>query len=241
MTARSYDRNVYDLRPITIETDVNKYAEGSALISFGDTKVLCLCSVEERVPGFKKDSGEGWVTAEYSMLPRATSSRNSRESMKGRPGGRTLEIQRLIGRSIRSVVDFKVIDGLTFTIDCDVLQADGGTRTASITGGYVAMALACQELVKRGVLDKTPLMDTVAAVSLGVVEGELLVDLDYAEDSNADVDLNLVMTGSGNIVEVQGTAEKVAFSRGRLMEMVDHGNDAITRLMEFQKRAIYEQ
>jgi ribonuclease PH len=235
---RSYNRELNQSRPCKIETGFNKYAEGSALIEMGETRVMCLCSVEEKVPHFKVDSGEGWVDAEYAMLPRATSSRNTREAVKGQQQGRTVEIGRLIGRALRAVVDFKALDGYTLTVDCDVLQADGGTRTASITGAYVALAMACKGLVDDGRIERNPLSDYVAAISLGVINGDVHVDLDYSEDYGAEVDLNLIMTGDGNLVEIQGTAEKVAFPQSTLLEMLDAGGDAIAELVEIQKKAL---
>jgi ribonuclease PH len=226
------------LRPVQIETHVNIYAEGSALISMGNTRILCTCSAESRVPPFLRDSGEGWVTAEYSMLPRSTHTRSARESHRGKLGGRTMEIQRLIGRSLRSIVDRKILDGYTLTVDCDVLQADGGTRTAAITGGFVALNLACKTLMQQGKIKDYPIKDAIAAVSLGVVDGGIWLDLDYERDSKADVDLNLVMTGTGKLVEIQGTAEGSPFSREHLLSMLEMGEKGIRELCSYQERAV---
>jgi ribonuclease PH len=222
------------LRPVTITTNVNKYAEGSALISMGDTRVLCTASVEERVPPFLRDTGTGWVTAEYSMLPRATATRSVREAARGRLGGRTQEIQRLIGRSLRSVVELPRLGERTIYLDCDVLQADGGTRTAAITGAYVALYLAIQQLLR----DQVPLKDFVAAVSVGMIDGTPYLDLDYHEDSSSEVDMNIVMTGSGQLVEVQGTAEGEPFSQDHLLQMLTLARQGIARLVEFQQAAL---
>ena len=201
---------------LKISKNFLKYPDGSVLVEMGETKVICSVSIEEKVPPFLKNSGKGWLTAEYSMLPRATASRNMRESVTGRVGGRTHEIQRLIGRALRAVVNLNVIGERTIWVDCDVIQADGGTRTASITGSFVALVEALWSLKKRGVIEKIPLRDSVAAVSAGIVNGTVLLDLAYVEDSNADVDINFVMTGKGALIEVQGTAEKQPFSKGVL-------------------------
>ncbi|ETW97582.1 MAG: ribonuclease PH [Candidatus Entotheonella factor] len=224
-----------ELRPVTITPNVNKHAEGSALIKMGDTHVLCTASVEESVPPFMRDSGEGWVTAEYSMLPRATSTRSRREASQGRLGGRTLEIQRLIGRSLRAVTDLPNLGERTIWLDCDVLQADGGTRCASITGAYVALHLALQHLVQQGLLSAIPLKDAVAAVSVGILGEAPQLDLNYAEDSTSDVDMNIVMTGNGNLVEVQGTAEGEPFSQEQLLQLLDLGRLGINQLFEAQR------
>ncbi|MCJ8347557.1 ribonuclease PH [bacterium] len=231
-------RKLNEIREVSIEVDVNKHAEGSCLIKMGDTHVLCTCTVETRVPRFKVDSGEGWVTAEYSMLPRATHFRNQRESQRGKQSGRTLEIQRLIGRSLRSIIDLSAIDGYSFTIDCDVIQADGGTRTASITGGFVALSIAIQKLLKDKSLANNPILKNVAAISLGLMGEDIQVDLDYELDSNADVDLNLVMTSDLNIVEIQGTAEKTPFTAVQLSSFVSLGSEAISKLLAIQDQAI---
>ena len=223
------------LRPVSIEIGAQKYAEGSALISMGDTRVLCAVSVEDRVPPFLRDTNRGWVTAEYSMLPRSTHTRTRRETT---PRGRTQEIQRLIGRSLRAAVDMDALGKRTLTVDCDVLQADGGTRTAAITGAYVALSQALTTLRERGALKTLPLKLGVAAVSVGIVDGEVLLDLCYEEDSRASVDFNIVMTDAGEFVEVQGTAEDGAFSRAQMDEMLTMAESGIRQLMEAQRRAI---
>jgi len=226
------------MRPVTIETGYLQTAEGSALISVGNTRVLCAASVEDGVPQFLRGTGKGWVTAEYAMLPRATLKRTPREVSKGRPSGRTHEIQRLIGRSLRAVVDLDALGERSVFVDCDVLQADGGTRTASITGAYVALAAALVQLIKFGALKKSPLLDAVAATSVGIVGGEPLLDLDYEEDSRADVDMNIVMTGSGKFVEVQATAEHRPFDDAQLSGLIDFGRGGILQLIDRQKQAI---
>ena len=227
-----------ELRPVRIQRGVLRYAEGSALIEMGHTRVLCAASVEDGVPAFLKGSGRGWVTAEYGMLPRATETRTPREASRGRQGGRTLEIQRLIGRSLRAVTDLDSMGERTVWVDCDVLQADGGTRTASITGAYVALADALQTLVERNVVSRIPLTDAVAAVSVGVVGGRPLLDLDYREDSSADLDMNVVMTGRGELVEVQATGEERPFPRDRLLELLDLAWKGIERLLALQREAL---
>ncbi len=227
-----------ELRPVRIQRGVLRYAEGSALIEMGHTRVLCATSVEEGVPAFLKGTGRGWVTAEYGMLPRATETRTPREASRGRQGGRTLEIQRLIGRSLRAVTDLDSMGERTVWVDCDVLQADGGTRTASITGAYVALADALQTLVERNVVSRIPLTDAVAAVSVGVVGGRPLLDLDYREDSSADLDMNVVMTGRGELVEVQATGEERPFSRDKLTELLDLAWRGIERLLALQREAL---
>ncbi len=226
------------MRPVTIETGYLKTAEGSALISVGNTRVLCAASIEDGVPQFLRGTGKGWVTAEYSMLPRATLKRTPREVSKGRPSGRTHEIQRLIGRSLRAVVDLAALGERSVVVDCDVLQADGGTRTASITGAYVALSAALAQLVKFGALKKSPLLDAVAATSVGIVAGEPLLDLDYEEDSRADVDMNIVMTGAGRFVEVQATAEHRPFDDAQLSGLIDFARGGIRQLIDRQKQAI---
>jgi ribonuclease PH len=233
---RSDKRQSADLRPVEIVTGYLITAEGSALIKVGNTHVLCAASVEETVPPFLRNSGKGWVTAEYSMLPRATSKRTQREVAKGRQSGRTHEIQRLIGRSMRAVVDTTAMGERTVIIDCDVLQADGGTRTASITGAYVAMALAFRQLVEYGQLKKMPIRDYVAATSVGIVRGVPLLDLCYEEDSQADVDMNVVMTGRGKFVEVQATAEHEAFDDAQMSDLIALARSGIARLVEIQKQ-----
>ena len=235
---RSHKRGLFELRPVILNAGVNRHAEGSCQVEFGDTKVICTCSVEEKVPPHVMGTGAGWVTAEYGMLPRATHGRTAREAAKGKQGGRTLEIQRLIGRSLRACVDLKGLGIRTLTFDCDVIQADGGTRTASITGAYVAMVLALKKLQQRGQLSKLPKLTPVAAVSVGVVNGEVAVDLDYAEDSAAEVDLNVVALEGARLVEVQGTAEHGHFDRPKLDAMLDAGLAAINQLLEKQKQVL---
>lgn len=235
---RPSGRQPDELRTIDIQRNFTRYAEGSVLISCGDTRVLCNASVEERVPPWLRGKGRGWVTAEYGMLPRATGSRNMREATRGKQGGRTLEIQRLIGRSLRAVIDLEAIGERTVTLDCDVLQADGGTRTASITGAYVALADAIQTLLKSRRIKKNPMHGQIAAVSVGVVGTEAVLDLDYAEDSTADTDLNVVMNDGGGFIEVQGTAEGHAFHRDELDRMLDLARDGIEKLMAAQNAAL---
>jgi ribonuclease PH len=230
---RSDGRQALDLRRVKIVRNYLKYAEGSVLVEFGDTKVICAASVEEKVPLFLKGMGEGWVTAEYSLLPRSTQVRNVREVAKGKPSGRTHEIQRLIGRALRSVTNLKALGERTVTIDCDVVQADGGTRTASITGAYVALVDAVSTFYAAD--NPFPVTDFLAAVSVGVVDGEVLLDLCYEEDSRAYVDLNLVMTGEGHFVEVQGTGEKAPFSKDQLRQMLAAGEQGVRELIDYQK------
>lgn len=232
-TLRHDGRHPDQLRQLKIERGFTRYAEGSVLISFGETRVLCNASVEEKVPPFMRGEGRGWVTAEYSMLPRATQTRSAREAARGKLGGRTMEIQRLIGRALRAVVDFELLGERTVLIDCDVLQADGGTRTAAITGAWIALADAVDKLLEQGLIKKSPLKDSVAAVSSGVVNGQPVLDLDYIEDSAAEVDMNFVMSGDGRFVEVQGTAEKEPFSADELdalRELASHGCRELTQL-----------
>lgn len=224
-----------ELRPLSVELDVAPHAEGSCLISMGSTRVLCVASIEETVPGWRRGSGSGWATAEYAMLPRATHTRSPRE--RNGPGGRTQEIQRLIGRSLRACIDLTALGERTIRIDCDVLQADGGTRTASITGGSIALHLACAWLVDRHLLTASPFRHRVAAVSVGVVGGQPLLDLDYSEDSAAEVDLNVVALEAGGLVEVQGTAERAPFSPSQLQSMVALATDGIERLFALQRNA----
>ncbi len=235
---RSYGRAAGALRPVRIERGYARHAEGSALIEFGDTRVLCTASVEERVPAFLKGKGQGWLTAEYGMLPRSTSTRTEREAARGKQGGRTLEIQRLIGRSLRAVVDLSRLGERTLQIDCDVLQADGGTRTAAITGAFVAAYDAMRWLHDRQLIAEPPLHDFVAAVSVGMHGGRVLVDLDYAEDSTCETDMNVVMTGSGGFVEVQGTAEGAPFSQQDLDAMLAAARSAIAALVQRQRGAL---
>lgn len=227
-------RDYNQLRSILITPNINKFAEGSVLIQCGDTHVICTATVEEKIPPFMKGTGQGWVTAEYSMLPRATGTRNIRESARGKIGGRTYEIQRLIGRALRSVVDLKNLGERSIWVDCDVIQADGGTRTASLTGAFVAMALAMEKLVREEKLEFMPITDFLAAVSVGVVDGQPLLDLQYEEDSRAQVDMNIVMTGQGEYVEVQGTAEGHPFNHQELLDMLSLGKLGIDHLVEKQ-------
>lgn len=231
-------RNNNQLRPVTIQRNYLKYPEGSVLVSFGDTKVICTATVEEKVPPFLKGSGEGWVTAEYSLLPRSTQTRNQREAAKGKVTGRTQEIQRLIGRSLRGVCNLKALGERTVLIDCDVIQADGGTRTASITGAFVALVDAVSKLPAAG--QSFPVTDFLAAVSVGVINDAVLLDLCYEEDSRAGVDLNLVITGSGTYIEVQGTGEKSTYSRQQLNNMLAVGEAGIGELIEYQKEVLGE-
>jgi len=235
---RSAGRAADALRPVRLTRDFTCHAEGSVLIEFGATRVLCTASVEERVPPHKKGSGEGWVTAEYGMLPRATHTRSSREAAKGKQTGRTQEIQRLIGRSLRAVFDLKALGERTITLDCDVLQADGGTRTAAITGACVAAADAVAKLMAAGTLSTNPMRDHVAAISVGIVQGTPLLDLEYTEDSACDTDMNVVMTGAGHYVEVQGTAEGAAFSRAEMGQLLDLAEAGIRALVAEQKKAL---
>lgn len=226
------------MRPVKLETDYLLTAEGSVVISVGHTRVLCAASVEEGVPSFLRGKGSGWVTAEYSMLPRATVTRTPREVAKGRQSGRTMEIQRLIGRSLRAVVDTAALGERTITVDCDVLQADGGTRTASVTGAYVALGIAVRKMLKVGVLKKNPLRDSVAATSVGIVKGSPMLDLCYEEDSAADVDMNLVVTGAGKFIEVQATAEQIPFDDPQLTELIALAKAGIAELTGMQNEAL---
>ena len=235
---RSNNRTADQLRPVTITRHYTKHAEGSVLIAVGDTKVLCTASVEERVPPHKKGSGEGWVTAEYGMLPRATHTRGDREAARGKQSGRTQEIQRLIGRSLRCVVDLKVLGERQITIDCDVLQADGGTRCASITGAYVALCDAVAVLMEKGLLKTSPIVDSIAAVSVGMGSEGALLDLDYIEDSSCETDMNVVMTGAGKFVEIQGTAEGVPFSKADMEKLVGLAEKGIAELGVAQRKAL---
>ncbi|WP_242590096.1 ribonuclease PH [Enterococcus sp. DIV0840] len=235
-------RQAKELRKITIETNVYKHPEGSVVISFGDTKVICSATVEEKVPPFLRGEGTGWVTAEYSMLPRATNTRNIRESAKGKLTGRTMEIQRLIGRSLRAVIDLKKLGERSIIVDCDVVQADGGTRTASITGAFVAMKIAVDKMLKKGDLQENPIKEYLAAVSAGILnDGQCVLDLDYVEDSAAAVDMNLVMTESGNFVELQGTGEEATFSGDELNSLLFYGKTGIEHLIAYQKEALMNQ
>jgi ribonuclease PH len=235
---RSSQRAANQLRPVRITRHYTIHAEGSVLIEFGNTKVLCTASVEEKVPGHKKGSGEGWVTAEYGMLPRATHTRSDREAARGKQTGRTQEIQRLIGRSMRAVFDLKKLGERTIQLDCDVLQADGGTRTAAITGAFVAAQDAVHQLMVKGLLSESPLTDHVAAISVGIVQGTPLLDLEYIEDSACDTDMNVVMTGAGHYVEVQGTAEGVAFTRREMDQLLALAEQGIAELVQLQKQSL---
>jgi ribonuclease PH len=226
------------MRPVRITPDFIEMAEGSVLIEVGHTRVICTASIEESVPGFLRNTGKGWITSEYAMLPRSTLTRTARESSKGRIGGRTHEIQRLIGRSMRAIADLTKMGERTIFIDCDVIQADGGTRTASITGAYVALALAVRRLLAAGSLKKSPLRDSIAATSVGIVDGVALLDLAYEEDSRAEVDMNIVMTGSGKFVELQATAEQVAFDDRQLSELIALGKKGVAELMAIQQAAL---
>jgi ribonuclease PH len=238
MTVRPSGRAHDQIREVTLETGVNRYAEGSCLVSFGHTKVLVTASVEEKVPGWMRNTGQGWVTAEYGMLPRATHTRGRREAAAGKQSGRTQEIQRLIGRSLRAVVDLKALGERQVLIDCDVIQADGGTRTASITGAWVAMASALGYLKNEGVLSADPILDQVAAVSCGVFQDTPVADLDYEEDSSAEADGNFVLTGAGDIVEIQATGEKRGFSRGEFDRLFELADSACAELFVKQKAAV---
>lgn len=235
---RTDGRTAADLRAVKVTRGYLKFAEGSVLIEMGDTKVICAATVEERVPPFLIGKGKGWMTAEYSMLPRSSQKRIQRESSAGKVGGRTHEIQRLIGRSLRAVTDLSALGERTIYIDCDVIQADGGTRTASITGAYIAVYETLSELVKKGIVSKMPLVDSVAAVSVGIVGGRPLLDLNYDEDSTAEVDMNIIMTGSGKFVEVQGTAESEPFSKDSLTELISLASKGIDELATIQKNSL---
>ena len=236
--SRSNHRAADQLRPLTVTRHYTKHAEGSVLIAMGDTKVLCTASIEERVPPHKKGSGEGWVTAEYGMLPRSTHTRSDREAARGKQSGRTQEIQRLIGRSLRCVVDLKKLGERQITIDCDVLQADGGTRCASITGAYVALHDAVSVLLAKGLIKESPIIDSIAAVSVGIGADGPILDLDYVEDSSCETDMNVVMTGAGKFVEIQGTAEGVPFSRADMDLLVGLAEKGIGELISAQKIAL---
>jgi ribonuclease PH len=235
---RPSGRQPDQLRNVIITRNYTKHAEGSVLIEFGDTKVICNATIEERVPRFLKGKGQGWVTAEYGMLPRSTGSRMGREASQGRQGGRTMEIQRLIGRSLRAVIDLEALGERTVTIDCDVIQADGGTRTASITGAYVALADAMNKLMAKGVIKNSPLHGQVASISVGIFDGVPVLDLDYAEDSNAETDMNVVMNDAGAFIEVQGTAEGHAFRREELNAMLELAGEGIRQLIDIQHEVL---
>ncbi len=232
---RPSGRSVDQMRAIHFTPDFTQHAEGSVLVEFGETRVLATASVESKVPHFLKGKSEGWITAEYGMLPRSTHTRNAREAARGKQSGRTMEIQRLIGRSLRAVIDRRALGERTITVDCDVLQADGGTRTAAITGGYVALALAMKRLVDRGDLAETPIHGQVAAVSVGIFDGNAVLDLDYAEDSEAETDMNVVMNEAGGLIEIQGTAEGHAFQRSELERLLDLADQGIDELLQAQR------
>jgi len=237
---RADGRKDRQLRPILITPGYLKHADGSVLIEVGDTRVICTAKLEARVPPFLRNSGKGWITAEYGMLPGSSQERIAREAARGKIGGRTHEIQRLIGRSLRAIADLKVLGEKTVWIDCDVIQADGGTRTASITGAYVALVEAIRRWTKSGIIENTPVRDAVAAVSIGVVDGKVLLDLNYEEDSRAEVDMNIVMTGSGKFIEVQGTAEHVPFTRKKLDRLTETAQQGIREIIKMQKRVLNE-
>ncbi len=236
--ARPSQRQADQLRDVKITRNYTKHAEGSVLVEFGDTKVICTASVEENIPRFLKGSGRGWVTAEYGMLPRSTGSRMDREAARGKQSGRTQEIQRLIGRSLRAAIDMNLLGENTIKIDCDVIQADGGTRTASITGGCVALADAINAMLERGIIKSSPLKQMIASVSVGIYKGEPVLDLDYPEDSSADTDMNVVMTEAGKFIEVQGTAEDGAYSFDELQAMIRLAEKGISELVDIQKQAL---
>lgn len=238
---RPSGRKPDQMRPISFTRDFTKHAEGSVLVAFGDTKVICTASVEERVPRFLKGAGQGWITAEYGMLPRSTGSRMGREASRGKQGGRTLEIQRLIGRSLRAAVDLDALGECTITLDCDVIQADGGTRTASISGAYVALCDAVNGLLKTGKLSQDPIHGQLASVSVGIYEGTPVLDLDYDEDSNAETDMNVVMNDANAFIEVQGTAEGHAFHMDELQSMLDLAKQGIQQIMTAQQAALAEK
>ncbi|HWS74655.1 MAG TPA: ribonuclease PH [Quisquiliibacterium sp.] len=233
-SGRAFDQ----LRPVRLTRNYTRHAEGSVLVEFGDTRVLCTASVEDRVPGFLRGKGQGWLTAEYGMLPRATHTRSDREAARGKQSGRTLEIQRLIGRSLRAVVDLELLGERTLQIDCDVLQADGGTRTAAITGAWVAVHDAVSRLLSEGALAASPIRDAVAAISVGIVSGQPVLDLDYEEDSGCDTDMNVVITGAGGFVEIQGTAEGAPFSRGEVDTLLELARHGVAQLVSAQRAAL---
>ena len=235
---RPSGRNADQLRQIEMIPNFSRHAEGSCLVKFGNTHVLCTATIEEKVPGWMKGSGKGWETAEYGMLPRSTHQRMDREAAKGKQSGRTQEIQRLVGRALRAVVDLQALGERQIKIDCDVLQADGGTRTASVTGGYVALAMAVQHLLKLGLLPKSPLTDSIAAISCGIYNGNSVLDLDYDEDSSADTDANFVITGKGGIVEIQGTAEKDPFSQEEFLTLLDLARKGCAELKAVQEKTL---
>ena len=238
---REDGRKVDNIRKVEVVKNYTMHAEGSVLIAFGNTKVICTASVSDKVPPFLRNTGKGWITAEYSMLPRATEERNQRESAKGKLTGRTMEIQRLIGRALRACIDLDKIGERTITIDCDVIQADGGTRTASITGGYIALHMAIERMVRDGVLAENPLKSKIAAISVGIVAGTPMLDLKYSEDSAAEVDMNVIMTDKGEYVEVQGTGEEATYSRAQLNILLDLAEKGINELFEIQEKTLEEE
>jgi ribonuclease PH len=235
---RTDGRKADELRPVKITRGTMKYPEGSALIEMGETKVICTATIEESVPPFLRETGKGWITAEYSMLPRSTKSRNTRDAVRGRVGGRSQEIQRIVGRALRAVVNMDKLGERTIIVDCDVFQADGGTRTASITGAFVALTDAVQYLLRDGILQENPIIDFVAAVSVGMIDGKAVLDLNYEEDSKAELDMNVAMTASGLLVEVQGTAERKPFSKDELSQMINIAEKGILRLIAKQKEIL---
>ena len=240
-TVREDGRQNHDIRNVKVTRNYTMYAEGSVLIEVGNTRVICAASVSEKVPPFLKNQGKGWITAEYSMLPRATDERNQRESVKGKLGGRTMEIQRLIGRALRACIDLEKLGERTVTIDCDVIQADGGTRTTSITGAYIALAMAMERLIKKGALSENPLVANIAAISVGIVDGVPMLDLKYTEDSAAQVDMNVVMNSKGEFIEVQGTGEEATYNREQMNMMLDLAEKGIKELIEIQNKEIEEE
>ncbi|MBC2856537.1 MAG: ribonuclease PH [Cetobacterium sp.] len=238
---REDGRVINEKREVKITRNYTIYAEGSILIEVGNTKVICTATVSEKVPPFMRNQGKGWITAEYSMLPRATDERNQRESVKGKLGGRTMEIQRLIGRSLRACIDLEKLGERTITIDCDVIQADGGTRTASITGGYIALSLAMEKLLRNGTLKENPLVSNIAAISVGIVKGVAMLDLKYTEDSAAEVDMNVIMNCKGEFVEIQGTGEESTYTRKELNDMLELAEKGIQELVEVQRQQLREE
>lgn len=238
---REDGREVNNIRKVNVIRNYTIYAEGSVLISFGNTKVICTASIAEKVPPFLRNQGKGWITAEYSMLPRATGDRTNREAVRGKLTGRTMEIQRLIGRSLRSCIDLEKLGERTITIDCDVIQADGGTRTASITGAYIALAMAIERLMQKGALKQYPIKSNVAAISVGIVSGIPMTDLKYSEDSAAEVDMNVIMNGEGEFIEIQGTGEEATYSREQLNVLLDMAEEAIKELIKIQNDTLLEE
>lgn len=238
---REDGREADNIRKVNVIRNYTIHAEGSVLISFGNTKVICTASISDKVPPFLRGQGKGWITAEYSMLPRATGERTQRESVKGKLSGRTMEIQRLIGRSLRSCIDLDKLGERTVTIDCDVIQADGGTRTASITGGFIALAMAVERMVRNGQLNENPIISKVAAISVGIVNGIPMTDLKYSEDSAAEVDMNVIMNDKGEFIEVQGTGEEATYTRAELNTLLDMAEAGINKLLEIQSKTLHEE